>query len=412
MAAATLTAVSTTHPGASNMPLPRIVSPLLVVAALACDQSPVEPPPPVIDDPPPTGTRFVVVSAGAEHTCAIDTASNAYCFGTGADGRLGNGADTAVFAPARVAGGLQFFSISTGFAHSCGAVAGGRMYCWGLAAQGQVGNRSSAAQSRPYHVLESVPAGYEQIEVGAFHSCGVGSDALVYCGGWNLHGQLGNNTTIPEGIPVRVAATVTFTAVSAGASHTCAVSTERLLYCWGDGSWGQLGTGDRSSRAAPTRVQSALAFLSVSTGRDHTCALTMDGEAYCWGAGGAGQLGTGSFADALLPARVAGELRFGEISAGDEHSCAIAQDGRAHCWGHNNYGRLGRFGLAAPDPLPAAVSGELVFARISAGRLHTCAIARNGLLYCWGFGGYGQLGTGTLLSHEPQRVLEPAPPAG
>jgi alpha-tubulin suppressor-like RCC1 family protein len=53
-----------------------------------------------------------------------------------------------------------------------------------------------------------------------------------------------------------------------------------------------------------------------------------------------------------------------------------------------------------------AVSGDLRFTTISAGGSHTCGIATDGVVYCWGANGDGQLGNGTFVASAlPARVV-------
>ena len=58
------------------------------------------------------------------------------------------------------------------------------------------------------------------------------------------------------------------------------------------------------------------------------------------------------------------------ISVGHEHSCALAPDARIDCWGSNAYGQT-----AAPD-------GQ--FTALATGNLHSCAITTSGTVECWG----------------------------
>jgi alpha-tubulin suppressor-like RCC1 family protein len=89
-----------------------------------------------------------------------------------------------------------------------------------------------------------------------------------------------------------------------------------------------------------------------------------------------------------------------KISAGTSHTCAIVA-GRAYCWGYNGYGQLGT-GLAANSsvPVPVDTSGVLkgkTVTDISAGLYHTCAVA-SGAVYCWGYNDAGQLGNNSYTS--------------
>jgi alpha-tubulin suppressor-like RCC1 family protein len=87
------------------------------------------------------------------------------------------------------------------------------------------------------------------------------------------------------------------------------------------------------------------------------------------------------------------EILFQAGAAGDAHACMLDTGGAAYCWGYNGYGQLGT-GTTASSNVPAKVAGGHVFAGISAGSLHTCAWTAAGRGYCWGFGSNGALGNG------------------
>lgn len=66
----------------------------------------------------------------------------------------------------------------------------------------------------------------------------------------------------------------------------------------------------------------------------------------------------------------------GQVSAGGYHSCALASDGSVQCWGYNGNGQ-------ASAPVGS-------FTSVSAGRYNTCAIDSDGSVHCWGDNGSGQ----------------------
>ena len=83
--------------------------------------------------------------------------------------------------------------------------------------------------------------------------------------------------------------------------------------------------------------------------------------------------------------------------AGDYHTCAIADDGTVHCWGFGANGRLGYASTAnilAPAAAPAVDLGGRRAVAITAGASHTCAIVDDGSVRCWGNGVSGRLGYG------------------
>ena len=100
----------------------------------------------------------------------------------------------------------------------------------------------------------------------------------------------------------------------------------------------------------------------------------------------------------------------GRITAGEAHSCAVIA-GAARCWGFGGDGRLGYGSLASigDDETPGTVAPlnfgpGLTVQAIAAGTAHTCALLSDGTVRCWGFGGNGRLGyasTANIGDDEP-----------
>lgn len=158
------------------------------------------------------------------------------------------------------------------------------------------------------------------------------------------------------------------------------------------------GTGPNNANSIPE-----VSITTVSAGGEHTCGLTVGGTAYCWGLGSNGQIGNGGTASSSIPVPVSGGLAFKSISAGGGafvgHTCGVTTSGAAYCWGYGGWGQLGN-GTENGSPVPVPVSGGLTFALVSAGRVHTCGITTGGAAYCWGKGGEAQLGDGTTTNNN------------
>lgn len=195
-------------------------------------------------------------------------------------------------------------------------------------------------------------------------------------------------------------------AVAAGDGFSCAVAEDGRLFCWGSRRLGRLGDGDLDgSSSRPGRVSTDLRMDTVVAGPGHACGLATDGAAVCWGRNDRGQLGTttgrrcptegGSVACGPVPVRAATPLQFRSIAVGGSHTCGITVDGILFCWGDNGAGQLGvgQFGGGGPTPL-AVIRGA---AEVDAGELHTCALALGTEVLCWGGNGDGQLGDRTFV---------------
>src|SRR5690606_26736094 len=85
------------------------------------------------------------------------------------------------------------------------------------------------------------------------------------------------------------------------------------------------------------------------------------------------------------------------ISAGYGHTCAIADDQSLWCWGRNDYGQLG-IGNTTDTATPTQVGVATDWVSISAGSQFSCGLRATGRIYCWGVNGHGTLGDGTTVS--------------
>lgn len=384
---------------------------------------------PVLDD---VGqSDWATVSVGGDHTCALKTNGNAYCWGSNQFGQLGIAHSDTVcgpsdskyrcsLSPQQVQPGVKWLSISAGAHHTCAITTDREAFCWGANDQNQVGDFSLGGPT-----LVKVPGSlpWVQISAGATHTCAVRSDGSLFCWGSNDRGQLGSgNLTSGGGSLVRVfSLRAPVASVSTGQQRTCARTTVGTVYCWG-AVWIDRENGLEVTRAqtTPQLVPSAPAMASLSVGSFTTCGTDASGFAYCWEANARGEMGTGNLDGSRTPARVASDLEFLQVSAGIVHTCGIVTNGAAYCWGDDSFGQLGvapsalaeRCGgpTLACSTLPVPVFGRQQFNEISTGfGSHVCGVTVRGNLYCWGLGTSGQRGDGTNRGavYVPTMALEP-----
>ena len=339
------------------------------------------------------------ISASHNHTCALTTGGGVKCWGSNAEGQLGDGRATNLLTPVDVvalSSGAQAISASSWY-HTCALTTSGGVKCSGNNADGQLGDDSTTSRLTPVDVT-GLSSGVQAISTGHYHTCALTTAGGVKCWGWSGSGQLGNGSTMRRLTPVDVTGLSSgMQAISAGSSHTCALTTGGGVKCWGRNSSGGLGDGSTSQRLTPVDVMGLSSGVqAISAGGTHTCALTTGGGVKCWGNNFYGRLGDGSTTDRLTPVDVVG-LGSGvqAISAGSNHTCALTTGGGMKCWGYNYEGQLGD-GSTTNRLTPADVTGlSGGMQAISTGNSHTCALTTGGGVKCWGYNVFGQLGDGS-----------------
>ncbi|GEM_PF-6609847 len=146
-----------------------------------------------------------------DFSCAIDNAGAAKCWGSDADGELGNRAmantdsgNAADSTPQQVYGLNQDVTdLALGGAHAC-AIQNGDIYCWGDNEFGQVGDGTNTDRNAPVLVDNSNISGSKtptDVEAGYYHTCVIYADNSVACWGRNSKGQLGDGSTTDTNKP-------------------------------------------------------------------------------------------------------------------------------------------------------------------------------------------------------------------
>jgi alpha-tubulin suppressor-like RCC1 family protein len=254
---------------------------------------------------------FTSISAGGSHTCGLNGSGQAYCWGNNSYAQIGDSTKTFAVTPVavRMPAGVTFSAIAAGGMHTCALATTGQAYCWGYGGDGAVGNNSSLGSRIPVAVQQPAGVTFTSIATEYNHSCGLTSAGQAYCWGYNFYGQLGDSTTVsPRKVPVAVVqpAGVTFSQLSIGGSHTCGVTSGGQAYCWGRNTQGQFGDGTLTGALTPTAVSQpvGVSYGLVTTGSEQTCGLDGVGQAWCSGRNDFSQLGDGSTTRRTSPVAV------------------------------------------------------------------------------------------------------------
>lgn len=271
-------------------------------------------------------TNWCQISAGSAHTLAVRTAGTAWSWGDGSFGVLGNNSVSLFSSPVSVVGGFVNWSqVSAGGSHSLGLRADGTAWSWGFNINGQLGDNSTVSRSSPVSVVGGF-VNWCQLSAGGAHSVGVRTTGTVWSWGCNNYGMLGDNTDTSKSSPVSVVGGFTdWCQVSAAGFHNVGIRTNGTAWSWGGNFDGRLGDDSAATRSSPVSVVGGFTNWCVSSaGACHSLALRSDGTAWSWGGNLAGQLGDGSITSRSSPVSVVGGFaNWLRISAGNGQSLGI-----------------------------------------------------------------------------------------
>lgn len=381
----------------------------------------------------PSGSKFIELSAGYGSTLGITGQGLAVGWGYNDVGQLGIGADlTTQGGPAWMDLSLLqnvegFVSLSARGKHACGVTGARRGFCWGSDANGELGNDASLISQKIPTLVDISPltsgSRFSQITSGVSHTCALADDGKTYCWGNDQNDQLGDvNSGADQPTAVQSSYTNLVSGTSlknifAGYRFVLGLASDGKAYSWGIDDSGQLGDGGANANVATPNLFdiSALtvgaSFKSVIGGSYFSFGLSSDGKAYSWGKDDVGQLGDGGTnTDKNIPvlmdtSNLTAGSSFTMISAGEYHACGLASDGKAYCWGSDGQGQLGDDAGLVDKDIPVVVDTTALgagknFVKISCGGYFTCGISSDGKAYCWGADFNGALGDDTNYAHK------------
>ncbi|MCL2609541.1 MAG: hypothetical protein FWD94_06540, partial [Treponema sp.] len=198
------------------------------------------------------------------------------------------------------------------------------------------------------------------------------------------------------------------------------------LWSWGENEkYGLVGNGKYEPEAGPIQIMKQYSdWVFLSSGEMHVAAVRATGEIYLWGGSFEGLLGVDVSSVAPpsgeawndynpYPMREPVKLQdsdWASVSAGSYHSLALKRDGTLWSWGRGMYGNIGN-GNTQQESFPVKIGGAN-WKEVIASTTHSMGIDRDGNLFTWGRNRSGELGFGPgavgKQENAPRKVLMPA----
>jgi len=231
---------------------------------------------------------------------------------------------------------------------------GDTLWTWGYNLYSELGVNDTNNRSTPVTTFVG-GTNWKQVAGGIFHSSAIKTDGTLWTWGYNLYGNLGDNTTTQRYTPVTTfVGGANWKQVACGYYHTSAIKTDGTLWTWGTNGNGQLGDNTISQRNTPvTTFAGGTNWKQVSCGNYHTAAIKTDGTLWTWGysndnskgsvvvVGALGINDTTTFVRSTPVTTFAGGTNWKQVACGNKSTAAIKTDGTLWTWGRNNFGQLG-----------------------------------------------------------------------
>jgi alpha-tubulin suppressor-like RCC1 family protein len=343
------------------------------------------------------------VCAKYTHTTYTAGTYKVKCWGSAANGRLGNGSTTNHFGDTatELGTGLTFVKdtgttgadmmvkeISAGWTHTCAILSNDTVKCWGDNTSGALGINSTTSTTSPNTTVAGLVGTPKKIYAGYNRTCVVFSDDRLKCWGKNTNGELGQDNTTSYGssgtntvaaIPDYViigGAYLTVQKIVLSQNNTCVLASSAFapgpssVYCWGLANnaigscsttgattyCGELGTAVTSSQGDTAGEMTALtavnvglgggeSVIDITAGRKHFCTLIVTspavaGRMVCWGLNTNGQLGKDGNTTTATPGSVLSTTTATAVYSMTRSTCATLTGGNAKCWGRGTNGQL------------------------------------------------------------------------
>lgn len=324
------------------------------------------------------------ISSGDSHLCIIDDNNRIWTWGYNVYGQIGDNTTINKSNPVILYGNKTFNNISSGGNFNTG-FNGYYIWSWGQNNLNQLGDNTSVDRSTPVLVYYQQQQYVCKISSGNEHTLILNDIGQIFSWGNNIHGQLGNNSSVQVSYAVKVFGNHTFINISAGDQHSLAIDNNNKLWGWGYNNYGQLGDNTFDNKSTPVAICNSNSFEKISGGNYHSMGIDYNSKLWGWGYNDRGQLGINSISITCkeTPVSVYGNKNYDSVLCGNYYTIALSNY-QCWSWGNNNIGQLGD-NTTIDRSTPVSVYGNHSFLRIYCKYTSSFGIDINGKLWGWGY---------------------------
>lgn len=391
--------------------------------------------------------KVVHLAAGAKHSLALTHDGKIYSWGHGGNGRLGLGKEkigrvrkdgdseshdlsySAQFEPRKIKMGafdthIKF--ITAGESHSGAVDQLGRLYTWGQGAHGRCGHGMNVDIITPTEVDSLLGVAIKQIAFGMMHSVATTVKGTLYAWGKGAATALDAGIIGVVSTPTIVRLEATRDLENSGLVHQVAAGPLHTLVLMENGDVLVFGSGSEG-RMPSSRVEG----LEAATWKDRRIPMKVPPGRR---ESGTKNLPVRGWDQLKLDARKRAQKRSGRkkeqqqkgrkgwwpkrVRAGGSNSAVLLECRDVYVWGaaiitkesvHTVEGK-GMPSASEDRPVPSlmkrGLQGKVV--EIALGAEHIVVVTSDAVMFSWGDGRRGQLGTGVLkVLHSPTRINHP-----